>query len=407
MVCSGDTLLLLAIATFSVSQSHGRLVANVVGIPQELNCKDKCTTPVCGATCDALSKQYPCGQNYCPTCKWAGWCDKTCGFCPSTAIPGVCAGRSDSCSVLLDVPDKCAGEASKCPVAFFFHGHGGRNTEFIAPAAAHNGGASSLVHEYGYIGVYPQGETYGNSGSGWNDGSMAGNKCKWNDFSCQDDPNDGNFTRDIIKTLRSLGSTGRVYLWGGSNGANSAQIFAANAGEDLPIAGISAGWGQLLSAPPRSGPAPFDWNQPSKNTTGRPGDGRMVAQQAHHGDADTVIPYQGGPRFDSDIWILMPEPQSDKTWAKHNGCTGELSNQTGIPASYMNRQSGQETKTTAIKYTWNDCPPKAPVEYYRVIGAPHGGASSINGRSPFYIVFDFWQRVEKAYEEEETAAEAN
>ena len=44
-------------------------------------------------------------------------------------------------------------------------------------------------------------------------------------------------------------------MWGGSNGANSVQIFAANAGAKMPIAAISAGWGQLMAAPPRSGPA--------------------------------------------------------------------------------------------------------------------------------------------------------
>ena len=99
----------------------------------------------------------------------------------------------------------------------------------------------------------------------------------------------------------------------------------------------------------------------------------------------------------------MPEPESDKTWARHNGCRGGLVNQSGIPATYYNRQSGQETQTTAIKHTWTGCPAKAPVEYYQVIGAPHGGASTINGKNPFYIVFDFWQRVEKAHLEEEAA----
>ena len=115
---------------------------------------------------------------------------------------------------------------------------------------------------------------------------------------------------------RALGGRGNVYMWGGSNGANAVQILAANAdAKDLPIAGISAGWGQLMATPPRSGPAPYDWNQPTpkagQKVAGRPGDGRRVAQQAHHGDADRTIPYQGGPRFDSPVWVLMPEPDSD------------------------------------------------------------------------------------------------
>jgi len=44
-------------------------------------CEDMCTTQTCGSTCDQLIKTYDCASNYCPTCKWAGWCDKTCGEC--------------------------------------------------------------------------------------------------------------------------------------------------------------------------------------------------------------------------------------------------------------------------------------------------------------------------------------
>ena len=151
----------------------------------------------------------------------------------------VCANRSSVCSVLLDVPEACAGATSDCPVAFFFHGHGGRNLGFP------HSGAGQGVHKHGFIGVYPQGEMY-NGASGWNDGSMEGNSCEWDDFDCQDDPNDGLFAAAIIAELKSLGARGNIYLWGGSNGANEAQILAANACDELPISGISAGWGQLL-----------------------------------------------------------------------------------------------------------------------------------------------------------------
>ena len=234
------------------------------------------------------------------------------------------------CSVLLDVPAACvsAGGVSQCPIGFFFHGHTGHNVMFM------HSGAGQGVHQHGFIGVYPQGAIYAGQ-SGWNDGSMDGNRCEWDDFGCQDDPNDGTFTAGIIDALRKMGAGGHVYMWGGSNGANSVQIFAANAGVKMPIVGISCGWGQLMAAPPRSGPAPYDWNQPTplpnQSLPGRPGDGRRVAQQAQHGDADTIIPYQGGPRFGSNIWILDTEPASDATWACHNGCTGPLTN----PRNYV------------------------------------------------------------------------
>ena len=153
---------------------------------------------------------------------------------------------------------------------FFFHGHTGHNTGFP------HSGAGQGVHENAFIGVYPQGEvtdtnqpaccrqnlckeTGEHCGTGWNDGSMTANKCAWNDFGCQKDPNDGNFTAGIITQLRAMGASGRVYMWGGSNGANSVQIFAANAGPAMPITAISCGWGQLMAEPPRSGPSPFNW----------------------------------------------------------------------------------------------------------------------------------------------------
>lgn len=304
--------------------------------------------------------------------------------------PQVCGGRSASCSVLLDIPEACGGEESDCPVGFFFHGHTGHNTAF-----PHNGAGQGL-HQYNFIGVYPQGELYSGQ-SGWNDGSMHGNQCAWNDFDCQDDPNDGLFVKGIVSVLRGMGANGRVYLWGGSNGGNEAQILASNAGAELPIVGISAGWNQLMSDPPRSGPNPYNFNQPAAPGAdpARPGDGRPIAQQAHHGDADMTIPYDGGPRFGSR-WILYPEPESDEVWKNHNGCTGTLTS-SEVPATYRDRSSHQRVQTTAVKWEWGGCPAEAPVEYYQIKGAPHGGADTIDGKDAFDIVFSFWARVEDAH----------
>lgn len=304
----------------------------------------------------------------------------------------VCAGRSSVCSVFLDVPDQCGGAESDCPIGFFFHGHTGFNTGF-----AHSG-AGQGVHAYNFIGVYPQGEIY-NGQSGWNDGSLDGNKCAWDDFACQDDPNDGVFVKGIIEALRGMGANGRVYLWGGSNGGNEAQILASNAGEYLPIVGISAGWNQLMSAPPRSGPSPFNFNQPTAPGAvadpARLGDGRAIAQQAHHGDADTTIPYTGGPRFGSRF-ILYSEPESDEVWKTHNGCPGSLTS-SEVPATYRSPQTHAQVQTTAIKWVWGGCPATAPVEYYQIKGAPHGGADTIDGKDAFDIVFKFWTGVEDAH----------
>ena len=33
---------------------------------------------------------------------------------------------------------------------------------------------------------------------------------------------------------------------------------------------------------------------------------------------------------------------------------------------------------------------------YEIVGCPHGGALTIDGREPLWIVFEFWMQVEKA-----------
>ena len=141
-----------------------------------------------------------------------------------------------------------------------FHGHGGRNLMFVNRAVG--------VHAYGFIGVYPQGASY-DGRSGWNDGSFGpdccphgggGDQCLWNEFNCTADPNDGAWAAAIVATVTSLGARGRWYAYGSSNGANEAQILAANAvvhPAALPLAGIAVHSGQLLAEPTRSAPNPY------------------------------------------------------------------------------------------------------------------------------------------------------
>lgn len=298
-----------------------------------------------------------------------------------TTSKDVCEGRSSACSVLLDVPSACAGDTSACPVVIQFHGHGGR-----AEGAAMMGSPS--VHTYNFIGIAPQGETY--DVSGWNDGSMKNLKCKWNDFDCTEDPNDGLFVAGLIAAMKELGATGRFYLYGGSNGANEAQILAANACDELPIAGIGVDSGQLLATPNRSAAKPYDYNQPCAGSQPCTG-GRKVAQISIHGDADGAIPYAGGSRFGSDVFTMMPELDSDKLWATQNGCTGS------IAESSVSAVASQAT-TTATHYVWGGCPAEAPVEHYKVAGGGHVATRSLDGKTVADTVFRFFVTVEKAHE---------
>lgn len=297
-----------------------------------------------------------------------------------SASSDVCEGRSSNCSVLLDVPSVCAGSSSSCPIAFMFHGHGGSNKMFRN---------NPYVHDANFIGVYPQGELY-EGRSGWNDGSMDGNQCAYNDYTCTKDPNDGLFVAGIVAVLQSMGATGRFYAYGSSNGANEVQILASNSCDDLPISGIAAHSGQLLSSPARSAGAPYDYNQPCSGSQPCNG-GRAVAQLSIHGDADPVIKYDGGSRLGSDVFILMDEPSSDKLWADQNKCTGSLSQST-VSANARNTGS-----TTATYFVWGGCPATAPVEYYKVAGASHVATTSLDNKDERQVVFDFFTKVEEAH----------
>ena len=331
--------------------------------------------------------------------------------------PAVCAGRSTSCSVLMDVPPSCAGANSSCPILMMFHGHGGTNQHY-------SGNPRVSVFNYDFIGLYPQvpaqclesailltaydpytpaisttclltgsaqGELYSGR-SGWNDGSMDGNKCAWDQYNCTSDPNDSDFVLATITAMRDLGSSGRVYAYGSSNGANEVQILAANSMREgqLPIVGIAARSGQMLSEPVRSGPGPFDWNQPCAGDNPCTG-GYSGAQLSIHDTSDPVIPYAGGARFHSPVFILSDEEASCEIWALQNNCSATQTNAT------VDATTHQGGSTTAKYIKWDGCPDTAPVELYKVSGGSHVGTRSIRGEDVMVTVFEFFTKVEKAH----------
>ena len=306
-------------------------------------------------------------------------------------------------SVLLDVPDGCDGAHSPCPVAFFLHGKG--------PKAKHNGhmfldgphAASALVHSYHFIGVYPT------SDMGWNgDGDLGppADKCTWKEFNCTTDNNDVDFVHEIAAVLKGKGATGRVYAYGATDGATLAQKLAANSGDDggliqsLQVAGIWVSGGQLLSAPPRSGPGGL-YNQPSKVA---PRNTAPVAQGSSHGDADETVPYGGGKsalHHNCPECVFMPEPKSNEVWAKHNGCDMSVGTETTFfPCTFGN--SPKNFTTGRAVRNFYTCPESAPVEFWRIKGAPRGGAETFSihykdgNNSKIEKVIEFFSRVEKA-----------
>merc|ERR1719277_2452564 len=280
----------------------------------------------------------------------------------------VCEGRSSRCEVLLDVPQSCVTSGtSTCPIVFFLHGAGGTNDWF---------GRTSGVHEAQMIGIYPQGE------DGWNTGPKNGNACDWDDFSCTQDPDEGDFIARIIAEVRGRGAQGNIYVSGNSNGAALAHRVAANAGDDLPIKGIHATVTQLLASPPRSGPGVLNYNQPR---SGKP----KVSVLTILGDADRLIPYEGGSSgvFGGDTaFQLMPAMESNEVWAAHNGCSLQPQSTSGISSSMG---------TGATFYKYANCQEGTIVEHYNVHGGEHNaGGATLGGVSSNDILFDFVRRCE-------------
>ena len=220
---------------------------------------------------------------------------------------------------------------------------------------------------------------------------MKGNKCAWDQYNCTQDPNDSNYVLQTVNAMRGLGATGRVYAYGTSNGANEVQILGANSVDDagdgqLPIVGIAARSGQMLSKPTRSGPGPLDYNQPCAGDNPCTG-GLGVAQLSIHDTDDPVIPYAGGARFHSPVFILSGEEESCETWARQNRCNTTTTNATVAATTH------QGGSTTANYVQWDGCPATAPVELYKVEGGSHVGTASIRGKDVMGTVFEVRARA--------------
>ena len=301
----------------------------------------------------------------------------------------VCANRSSFCNVFLDVPSSCSGATSACPVLFCLHGFGGSNRKYVELCG-------TGVHQRSFIGVYPQGDPLAGtpshrSGFGWNDGMAVNNettslRCKYNNFTCTLDPNDGIFFEVMARALRTAGASGHLYAFGQSNGADWVQRLGVNAGSSLPFMGIAPQSGQLNAHPQRSAAGPFNFNQPRLT-------GTHVAQLSIHGTADRIIPYSGGPKFNSPVFIMYSEPDSDRVWAEHNGCTGEAT-ATNVSAQYW--VNGSTHDGVATHHAYNGCPSDAPVEWYETHNAGHVGTSQLADMSVVDVVLAFFQRVEMA-----------
>ena len=250
-------------------------------------------------------------------------------------------------------PHRCASwvqaspsKPSSCPVVFKLHGSGG----------GVRSDARSDFTTRGSIGVYPQGSNLPDT-PGWNLGARTNLNCASHDFDCTKDPNEGQYFADIIAALRTHGVAGNMYAYGTSNGSSMAHRLGINGGSALSFKGIVTTASQMLDKPARSGPGTYNYNQPQQGEA-------AVCILGINGDADGLIPIEGGPLFtNKEHFAFKSADASSRAWADHNGCKASS------PATTAETHS-----SSTVTHAVYDCPAAAHVEHYTVHGAGHTGA---------------------------------
>ena len=182
-----------------------------------------------------------------------------------------------------------------------------------------------LADEHGFIVVYPSGTGFPKT---WRDALDGGRG------------DDVAFIADMIDALRACLDIdrSRIYVEGFSNGAGMARVLSC------ALSGRIAAVGMVASAFPSS----------ACNAS------RPVRMIAFHGDADPIVPYQGGPLGDpfNPAKLVFPAV-SDwvAEWARRNQCAGDVVESTVAP------------DVALIEYT--RCAQGAAVALYTVRGGGH------------------------------------
>lgn len=183
-----------------------------------------------------------------------------------------------------------------------------------------------LADDAGFIVVYPAG-----TGTGPRIWDMKG----WRNPQTMPDVR---FIADLIEKLQKTYSidAARIYVNGLSNGGGMAFVLSCTLSHQIAAVGAVAA-AELL---------PFSW---CKDTT-------AVPMMAIHGDADEIVPYEGGK-----VWIApvpFPNvPQWVASWAKRNRCS----------TTPVESKPAPDLKRTEYR----DCADDASVVLYTVLGGGH------------------------------------
>ena len=230
---------------------------------------------------------------------------------------------------------------SSYPIVFFFHGAGGQGLNMLNPPL------ETLIDRDEFIGVFP---------SGYNN--------RWN-VSGESAADDVEFFQLMLNSFNGdpLFDQSKVFAIGRSNGAGMSNRLAKETGLLNGIGPIVSQQLDFLGA--IDAPAP-------------------VSVFQVNGDADTVIPIEGGYVGFIGATFLSAQASADN-WAENFNCS---------PTANSNTQ--QWGSLTVQAYTFADCDENRQVRYHAVEGATH----SMNLGSGFDLYDEIWI----FFKAEETAA---
>lgn len=197
-------------------------------------------------------------------------------------------------SYLLRAPDEAA-ERAPMPLVIVLHGAGGNGKR-----AEDSTGLTPLARSAGFLVAYPYGSQAANVPGefSWNAGACCG-------VPSRSGVDDVAFVDAVITDVASrypVDAT-RVFVFGFSNGGMLTYRLACELGSRFAAAAVVSG---ALNVPDCAAPDPMDL---------------LVV----HGDADTVVPYAGGPAGESTAarfgaWQNASVADSVAFWRRRDGC---------------------------------------------------------------------------------------
>ena len=250
------------------------------------------------------------------SCGRGGWERQACEPAKPQPAGTVTLTVGGARTALLHVPEDYDG-TEEYPLVFSWHGYGSNAADHLAYADFR-----TLAESERFLVVVPQG---------------AGTPTRFNlGAGIVGDTDDVAFTNELLDRIATdfcLDET-RVYSAGVSNGGAMSALLACSQPQRFAAIGMNA---LLLLPEPCASPSP--------------------AVLGMMGNADLVVPFQGGRVNCCGGWPIAPATETMARWAQHAGCDGD----------------GREKEIAdhVDRTTWDGCDRGVEVQYYVIDGGGH------------------------------------